>query len=75
MWILDHGDRESIVLEGIERLISFSKSLGLPTRLRDIGVGSEGIEEMAEKTQLFGPIGRFMELKKNDVENIYRMAL
>ena len=28
------GDRESIVLEGIERLISFSKSLGLPTHLK-----------------------------------------
>jgi alcohol dehydrogenase YqhD (iron-dependent ADH family) len=68
-------DKESIVLEGIEKLLYFSKSLGLPTHLRDIDVGSEAIEEMAEKTQLFGPIGRFMELDKQDVVKIFELAI
>ena len=69
------GNTESIVLEGIKRLTYFYKSLGLPTRLKDIGVGSEDIEEMAEKTQLFGPIGRFRILEKQDVVKIFEMAL
>jgi alcohol dehydrogenase len=69
------GNRENIVLEGIERLISFFKSIGLPTSLEDIGIGEEGFEEMAEKTMLFGPIGKYMELNKQDVLNIYNLAL
>jgi alcohol dehydrogenase len=68
-------DWESIILEGIERLAAFSKSLGLPTRLKDIGESMEGIEEMAEKTQRFGPIGKFKVLNRSDAENIYRLAL
>ena len=69
------GTQENIVLEGIERLVSFFKSLGLAISLDDIGAGEEGFEEMAEKTMLFGPIGKYMELKKQDVLNIYKLAL
>ena len=69
------GTRESIVLKGIERLISFFKSLGIPTSLKDIEVGEEGFEEMAEKAMLFGPIGGYIELNKQDVLNIYKLAL
>ena len=68
------GTQENIVLEGIERLVSFFKNLGLPTSLEDIRAGEEGFEEMAEKTMLFGPIGKYMELKKQDVLNIYKLA-
>lgn len=69
------GTRESIALKGIERLLSFFKSLSLPTSLKDIGVGEEGFEEMAEKAMLFGPIGKYTELNKQDVLNIYELAL
>ncbi len=69
------GTQENIVLEGIERLESFFKSLGLPISLEDIGAGEEGFEEMAEKTMLFGSIGKYMELDKKDVLNIYKLAL
>ena len=69
------GTQENTVLEGIERLVSFFKSLELPISLEDIGAREEGFEEMAEKTMLFGPIGRYMELNKQDVLNIYKLAL
>ncbi|MBA7521211.1 Long-chain-alcohol dehydrogenase 2 [subsurface metagenome] len=69
------GTQESIVLKGIERLVSFFKSLGLPASLKDIGVGEEGFEEMAERAMLFGPIGKYMELNKQDILNIYKLAL
>jgi hypothetical protein len=35
----------------------------------------EGLEEMAEKTQLYGPIGRFKKLDRQDVKNIFMLAL
>lgn len=69
------GTRENIALKGIERLISFFKSLNIPTSLKDIGIGEEGFKEMAGKTMLFGPIGGYMELNKQDVLNIYKLAL
>ncbi|MCD4669839.1 MAG: iron-containing alcohol dehydrogenase [Actinomycetia bacterium] len=69
------GTRESIARRGIERLISFFKSLDLKTSLKDIGAGEKGFEEMAGKTMLFGPIGGYMELNKQDVLNIYKLAL
>jgi alcohol dehydrogenase YqhD (iron-dependent ADH family) len=71
----EQENAEDAVLEGIKRLISFYKGLGLPTCLRDIGVGKEVLDEMAEKTQLFGSIGRFKELDKQDVINIFEIAL
>ncbi len=70
-----NGTRESIALKGIEGLLSFFKSLDLPISLKDIGAGEEGFEEMAEKTMLFGPIGKHIELNKQDVLNIYKLAL
>ncbi|MFC2144732.1 iron-containing alcohol dehydrogenase [Actinomycetota bacterium] len=71
----NYGTQESIVLKGIESLLLFFKSLGLPVSLKDIDVGEKGFEEMAEKTMLFGPIGKFIELNKQDVLNIYKLAL
>jgi len=69
------GTRKSIALKGIERLISFFKSIGLEMSLKDIGAGEEGFDEMAEKAMLFGPIGKYMELNKQDIVNIYKIAL
>ncbi len=69
------GTRESIVHEGIERLESFYRKLGLPTSLGDIGAGKERFKEMAEKATLYGPIGNYIRLEMQDVINIYRLAL
>ncbi|HAJ95290.1 MAG TPA: NADH-dependent alcohol dehydrogenase, partial [Actinobacteria bacterium] len=69
------GTRESIALKGIEKLIAFFKSLGIPMSLKDIGAGEEGFEGMAEKAMLFGPIGGYIELNKQDVLSIYKLTL
>ncbi len=68
------GTQENIVLEGIKRLESFFKSLGLPISLEDIGAGEAGFEEMAEKTLLFGLLRKYMKLKKPDVWKIYKLT-
>ncbi|MBC8570409.1 iron-containing alcohol dehydrogenase [Zongyangia hominis] len=72
---LSFADDEEIALEGIRRLESFSKSIGMPTRLSDIGIGDERIDEMAEKAVMYGPLGNFKPLYKEDVAAILRLAL
>jgi alcohol dehydrogenase len=69
------GTREDIINKGIERLVSFYKSLGLPTSLKEIGAGKEKFREMAKKATLYGPIGNYMKLEMQDVINIYNLAL
>lgn len=68
------GSREYIIEKGINSLIDFYNSLDLPTSLSALEIGDDRFEEMAEKTQLFGPIGRFKKLDKKDVIKIYEIA-
>ena len=72
---LAFADDEEIALEGIRRLEAFSKSIGMPTRLADIGIGDDRIDEMAKKAVMYGPIGKFKPLYEEDVAAILRLAL
>jgi alcohol dehydrogenase YqhD (iron-dependent ADH family) len=77
VWDVDYafGDPDRIALEGIERQKRFFKSLGLPVSLGDMQIPGDRIEEMAGKAVMFGPIGQFKKLQKDDVHNILRLAL
>lgn len=70
----DFQDPEKTVLEGIERLKSFFKQIGLPTTLRELGVCDDRLEEMALRCTGSGrfKIGSFMKLGKDDVLSILR---
>jgi len=69
-------DREKIALEGISRLESFFKSLGLPTSLSDVNIGDNRLREMADKcVPKGGTIGGFKKLSTEDVYEIYKLAL
>jgi hypothetical protein len=68
-------DLEKVALEGIKNLEDFYKEIGLPTRLKQIGISNDRLEEMASKCTEGGPIGEFMKLKYQDVLNIYKLAL
>lgn len=73
---LAFNDREAIVLEGIARLESWYRSLELPVRLGDAGIGEDKLQEMANKC-LIGRkhVGNFKKLGSDDVYRIYRLAL
>ena len=45
----DCGDDEAVAREGICRLEAFYRSLNMPTRLRDAGIGQDRLEEMAAR--------------------------
>ena len=70
----DLNDLESTALEGIARVEAYYREIGLPVRLSEIGIGEDRFEEMAAKCSEDGPIGKFRELKKNDIIGIYRLA-
>lgn len=72
----DSFNLERVALQGIERLEAFWKSLGLPTRLSDLGIGIERVAEMAGKATKgdTATLGQFVKLKKADIEKIYYLA-
>jgi len=75
IWGIQGDDDFEVGLEGINRLIDFYESIGVPTKLSKIGINDERLEEMAEKATLFGPLGNTKKLTKDDVLNILKMCL
>lgn len=71
----NYSSLEETALKGIARTESFFSKLGLPTHLSDVDIDDSRVEEMAEKRTKDGPVGNFVELDKDDVLEIYKMAL
>ena len=73
----DFGTQEEIALEGIARLEAFYRSLGMPTRLHEAGIGEERLEEMARRASPDDqhPVGAYCKLTANEIVKIYRLAL
>jgi len=69
-------DTNRVAEEGIQRLSSFWSSLGLPSKLADLGIGPENLSLMADKCTSGDTktVGRFVELRKSDIEAIYTAA-
>lgn len=74
---VDGGFRDvaALVEEGVVRLKGFYASLGLPGTLREMGIGEEHLEEMAERAVSRRPLGGLKRLDRQDVLTIYRRAL
>jgi hypothetical protein len=74
---MDFWNPEATAREGIRRLESFFHSMGLGTRLGDLKVGSERLDEMASKCTDGGKhaVGNFVKLDKAAVRKILELAL
>ncbi|NQX48249.1 iron-containing alcohol dehydrogenase [Paenibacillus tritici] len=66
---------EQTGLEGIEALRRFWDSIGAPKTLGDYDIDDSEIGSMADKAVRFGPFGNFRKLQREDVVEIYKMAL
>jgi alcohol dehydrogenase len=66
---------ERTALEGIGRLKSFFRDIGMPTSFKELGVPADRIEEMAKKATEPGPLGNFTKLGAKDVLAVYKLAL
>ena len=77
VWNIDIylGDLERTALEGISRMEDFYKEIGLPVRLNEIGIGDDRFEEMASKCSEDGAVGNFKKLDRNDILNIFKLAM
>lgn len=69
---------ERTALEGINRLESFFRSMGLATNLKEVGIASNRLGEMASKCTDADAdrktVGNFVELGQKDVFNILKLA-
>ena len=69
-------DKETVVLLAIRALEEFFRSLTLPIRLSDAGIGAQDITRMAENLMKGSDgTGNFVHLGQKDVEQILRLAL
>jgi alcohol dehydrogenase YqhD (iron-dependent ADH family) len=76
VWGVDgaYYDLEQAAQEGIFRMKSFFRSIGLPVSFADAQLDASRISEMAKRAVKFGPLGNFCKLDEKDVEAIYRIA-
>jgi alcohol dehydrogenase YqhD (iron-dependent ADH family) len=74
VWGVTGDDEENVAWEGIEKTRNFFTSLGMPQRLRDVGVNHENLKDMARSVVVFGEIGKFRKLDEADVLKILESA-
>lgn len=76
VWNIDKGlDKYEISHKAIEETKKYFISLGIPSTLREVGIGEERLEEMAKQATVRGSLGNFLPLDSKDVLNIYKAAL
>ncbi|MDR3012213.1 MAG: iron-containing alcohol dehydrogenase [Chitinispirillales bacterium] len=74
---IDFHNQEKTALAGIAALEKFFISIGMPVRLKEMDVGADRLEEMADKCTGSGSwtIGGFMSLDRNAVLEILKLAV
>lgn len=74
VWNIQGKDRMDVARKGILTLREFFTSIGMPSRLRDVGVEGPRINEMAEKATAWGDLGTFQTLDAGEIAKILRLA-
>ena len=77
VWNIDKKkDKMKIAKESIEKTEEFFKSLGMPTRLKDIDIADKDFDKMAKNALSdWGQIGAFKKLAEKDIVDILKKAL
>lgn len=72
---MDVQNPEKTAKEGIDRYISFLKSIGMPTSFKELGAKREDISTLIEMMKIDNRrVGNFVKLTKDDVQKIYEIA-
>jgi len=74
IWGIEGRKKEAIVRKGIEKTKAFFASLGMPSRLKDVGVKESQLHDMANSIVGGGDIGKFRRLNETDVYAILKNA-
>lgn len=76
VWDIDKNKNDiEIAAEAINKTKAFFLSLGIPSSLSALGIGSENFEEMSKRTLRRGKLGSFFSFTSKDVLNIFKNAL
>ncbi len=77
VWEIPRNGRNDLELGkmGIARTREWFREIGAPLTLREVGIGEDRLEEMAERVAQRGPIGVVKVLTKEDILTIYRRSL
>lgn len=76
VWGIDSNlDKFEIANKAIENTRDFFKRIGIPMSLREVGIGEEKLETMAEFASKRGAKYGYVSLSKEDVLEIYKMSL
>ncbi|WP_322199979.1 iron-containing alcohol dehydrogenase [Acutalibacter intestini] len=71
---LSFESQEAVALEGIARLEAFFRSLDLPVRLSEAGIGSQDFDQLAKKACDRGAFGGFKKMEYQDVMSVLKLA-
>lgn len=75
VWGIDENlDQYEIANRAIEKTKEYFISLGIPSRLSEVGIEEDKLEIMAKQATRFGNVGNFKPLNTQDVLNIFRAA-
>lgn len=69
------ADQDETIRAAIDKLEAFYQSIGMPTRLREVGITDKDFDEMARKCTMFGKVGTMEPLDQQDVRRVYELAL
>lgn len=69
------GNDEDVAVESINKIKDFFDEIGSPTFLKQIGINEDAIEMLTENASLRAPIGVLTKLNKNDIREIYKLAI
>jgi len=74
---MDFWNPEATAREGIRRLEAFYRTMGLGTKLADLGVGTDRLDEMAKKCTDSDKrtVGNFVKLDKAAVRHVFELAV
>ena len=72
--ILEINDAKA-AQEGVEKLLAFYETIGMPKTMREAGVKEDELEYLAQKATEFGDIGTMSPINKTEALEIYKMAL
>jgi alcohol dehydrogenase YqhD (iron-dependent ADH family) len=75
VWDIDENqDKYQIANMAIEKTKEYFISLGIPSKLSEVGIEEVKLEKMAEQATRFGKVGNFKPLDKQDVLSIFKAA-
>lgn len=73
----DFEDPERTAREGIQRLEEFYRRIGMPTRLGELGIGTDRLEEMARRSikPWKTTVGNVSKLTWDEVLEVFKLAI